>query len=85
MANLSECNHFSPILYSVDLRRLEASPATALERLFPKGAIPRFFSNEVRETRETFLSATGSDCGLANETSSLHGAEIGGAFRVREG
>jgi len=37
------------------------------------------FSTDLRETEE-FLSATGSDCGIANVNIGPSGAEIGGAF-----
>ena len=37
------------------------------------------FSNDVREV-EQFLSAVGSDCGIANANIGTSGAEIGGAF-----
>ena len=45
----------------------------------PQGLSSCMFSTDVRET-ETFLSATGSDCGIANVNIGPSGAEIGGAF-----
>jgi aldehyde dehydrogenase (NAD+) len=45
----------------------------------PQGLSSSIFSNNVREA-ERFLSATGSDCGIANVNIGTSGAEIGGAF-----
>ncbi len=45
----------------------------------PQGLSSAIFSNDVREA-ERFLSATGSDCGIANVNIGTSGAEIGGAF-----
>ena len=45
----------------------------------PQGLSSAIFTNEVREA-EQFLSATGSDCGIANVNIGTSGAEIGGAF-----
>ncbi len=44
-----------------------------------KGLRPAIFTSDVREA-ETFLSAVGSDCGIANVNIGPSGAEIGGAF-----
>ena len=53
--------------------------ALALQNDVPQGLSSCIFSNDVRET-ERFLSAAGSDCGIANVNIGPSGAEIGGAF-----
>jgi len=45
----------------------------------PQGLSSSIFTNDLREA-ETFLSAGGSDCGIANVNIGPSGAEIGGAF-----
>jgi aldehyde dehydrogenase (NAD+) len=45
----------------------------------PQGLSSAIFTNDVREA-EAFMSASGSDCGLANVNIGTSGAEIGGAF-----
>ena len=45
----------------------------------PQGLSSCIFTTDIREA-ETFLSASGSDCGLANVNIGPSGAEIGGAF-----
>ncbi len=68
---------FAPILYVVKYTDLEQ--AIALQNAVPQGLSSCIFSTDVRET-ETFLSAVGSDCGIANVNIGPSGAEIGGAF-----
>ncbi|NOX28882.1 MAG: aldehyde dehydrogenase family protein [Actinobacteria bacterium] len=68
---------FAPILYV--LRYNELSEAIAIHNDVPQGLSSCIFSTNVRET-ETFLSAIGSDCGIANVNIGPSGAEIGGAF-----
>jgi len=68
---------FAPILYAMKYRDL--SDAIAMHNKVPQGLSSCIFSTDVRET-ETFLSATGSDCGIANVNIGPSGAEIGGAF-----
>ena len=68
---------FAPILYAMKYREL--SDAIAMHNKVPQGLSSCIFSTDVRET-ETFLSATGSDCGIANVNIGPSGAEIGGAF-----
>jgi aldehyde dehydrogenase (NAD+) len=68
---------FAPILYALRYETFEQ--ALALARDVPQGLSSALFSNDLRET-ERFLSAVGSDCGLANINCSTSGAEIGGAF-----
>ncbi len=68
---------FAPILYVMRYRDFD--DAIALQNDVPQGLSSCIFSTDVRET-ETFLSATGSDCGIANVNIGPSGAEIGGAF-----
>jgi len=68
---------FAPILYVMAYREFE--DALALQNDVPQGLSSSIFSNDVRET-ELFLSARGSDCGIANVNIGTSGAEIGGAF-----
>jgi len=68
---------FAPILYVMKYRDLDA--AIALQNDVPQGLSSCIFSTDVRET-EYFLSAAGSDCGIANVNIGPSGAEIGGAF-----
>ena len=68
---------FAPILYVMRYRSLDE--AIAMHNAVPQGLSSCIFSNDVRET-ETFLSAAGSDCGIANVNIGPSGAEIGGAF-----
>ena len=53
--------------------------AVAMQNDVPQGLSSAVFSNDLREA-ETFLSAAGSDCGIANVNIGTSGAEIGGAF-----
>ncbi|MFP6681505.1 MAG: aldehyde dehydrogenase family protein [Gammaproteobacteria bacterium] len=68
---------FAPILYALKYETFEE--AIALHNDVPQGLSSCIFSNDVRET-EKFLSAVGSDCGIANVNIGPSGAEIGGAF-----
>ena len=68
---------FAPILYT--LRYEHFDDAIALQNAVPQGLSSAIFSNDLREA-ETFLSARGSDCGIANVNIGTSGAEIGGAF-----
>jgi aldehyde dehydrogenase (NAD+) len=68
---------FAPILYAMKYQSFE--DAIAMHNGVPQGLSSCIFSNDVRET-EAFLSATGSDCGIANVNIGPSGAEIGGAF-----
>jgi len=68
---------FAPILYVLRYRELDE--AIAIHNDVPQGLSSCIFSTDVRET-ETFLSAVGSDCGIANVNIGPSGAEIGGAF-----
>ena len=68
---------FAPILYVLKYR--EFDEAIALQNGVPQGLSSSIFSTDLREV-ETFLSARGSDCGIANVNMGPSGAEIGGAF-----
>jgi len=68
---------FAPILYVVDYDDLDA--AIALQNDVPQGLSSCLFTLNLREA-EYFLSAAGSDCGIANINIGPSGAEIGGAF-----
>jgi aldehyde dehydrogenase (NAD+) len=68
---------FAPILYVLTYDNFE--DGLRLHNDVPQGLSSAIFSNDVRET-ETFLSARGSDCGIANVNIGTSGAEIGGAF-----
>ncbi len=68
---------FAPILYLLPYRALEE--AVALQNAVPQGLSSAIFTNDLRES-EYFLSAEGSDCGIANVNIGTSGAEIGGAF-----
>jgi aldehyde dehydrogenase (NAD+) len=68
---------FAPILYVMRYSRLE--DAIARNNDVPQGLSSSIFTNDLREA-ELFLSARGSDCGIANVNIGPSGAEIGGAF-----
>ena len=70
-----EC--FAPILYVLTYDELDE--AIALQNEVPQGLSSCIFTLNLREA-ETFLSAAGSDCGIANVNIGPSGAEIGGAF-----
>jgi aldehyde dehydrogenase (NAD+) len=68
---------FAPILYAMKYRELDE--AIGMHNDVPQGLSSSIFTNDLREA-ETFLSADGSDCGIANVNIGPSGAEIGGAF-----
>lgn len=68
---------FAPILYVLRYRDLDE--AIALHNDVPQGLSSSIFTTNMREA-ERFLSASGSDCGIANVNIGTSGAEIGGAF-----
>jgi L-aminoadipate-semialdehyde dehydrogenase len=68
---------FAPILYIFELDDLDE--AIELHNAVPQGLSSAIFTLSVRSA-ERFLSATGSDCGIANVNIGTSGAEIGGAF-----
>jgi aldehyde dehydrogenase (NAD+) len=68
---------FAPILYVFAYKDLDE--AIALQNSVDQGLSSAIFSDSVRAA-ERFLSAAGSDCGIANVNIGTSGAEIGGAF-----
>jgi aldehyde dehydrogenase (NAD+) len=68
---------FAPILYLLKYNTLEE--AIALQNGVKQGLSSSIFTNNMQEA-EQFLSAWGSDCGIANVNIGTSGAEIGGAF-----
>ena len=68
---------FAPILYLMKYNKLE--DAIAMQNDVPQGLSSAIMTNNLREA-EAFLSAAGSDCGIANVNIGTSGAEIGGAF-----
>jgi aldehyde dehydrogenase (NAD+) len=68
---------FAPILYVMKYRDL--SEALSMHNDVPQGLASSIFTTDLREA-EQFLSAEGSDCGIANVNIGPSGAEIGGAF-----
>jgi aldehyde dehydrogenase (NAD+) len=70
-----EC--FAPILYVLTYDSLDE--AIGIQNAVPQGLSSCIFTLNLREA-EAFLSASGSDCGIANVNIGPSGAEIGGAF-----
>jgi aldehyde dehydrogenase (NAD+) len=69
---------FAPILYLLKYSgKLEN--AIAMQNYVPQGLSSAIMTTNLREA-ELFLSAAGSDCGIANVNIGTSGAEIGGAF-----
>ena len=68
---------FGPLLYLMTYRDFDE--AIAIHNNVPQGLTSSIFTNDVREA-EKFVSAAGSDCGIANVNTGTSGAEIGGAF-----
>lgn len=68
---------FAPILYLLAYDKLEE--AIELNNAVEQGLSSSIFTTDLREA-EQFLSAAGSDCGIANVNVGPSGAEIGGAF-----
>ncbi|MGQ0848019.1 MAG: L-piperidine-6-carboxylate dehydrogenase [Actinomycetota bacterium] len=68
---------FAPILYVLEADDLEA--AIAIQNGVRQGLSSAIFTDSLRSA-ERFLSAVGSDCGIANVNIGTSGAEIGGAF-----
>jgi len=69
---------FAPILYLIKYRG-NVDNAIKLQNDVVQGLSSAIFTNNLREA-EKFLSAKGSDCGIANVNIGTSGAEIGGAF-----
>ena len=68
---------FGPLLYLMTYRDFDE--AIAINNGVPQGLTSAIFTNDMREA-EKFISAAGSDCGIANVNTGTSGAEIGGAF-----
>ena len=68
---------FAPILYCMPYDTLEE--AITLNNAAAQGLSSSIFTTGLREA-ETFVAASGSDCGIANVNIGTSGAEIGGAF-----
>ena len=68
---------FAPILYIKKYKTL--GEAINYQNDVNQGLSSAIFTNDIRES-EFFLSAEGSDCGIANVNIGTSGAEIGGAF-----
>ena len=76
-AEVVQTETFAPILYVMKYRDLEE--AIDLQNDVPQGLSSSLFTTDLRAS-EQFLSAWGSDCGIANVNIGTSGAEIGGAF-----
>ena len=68
---------FAPILYVMEYDQF--SDALTMHNDVPQGLSSAIFTESMRRAEE-FLSARGSDCGIANVNIGTSGAEIGGAF-----
>jgi aldehyde dehydrogenase (NAD+) len=68
---------FAPLLYLMKFKKFEK--ALSMNNDVPQGLSSAIFTLDMREA-ELFLSAVGSDCGIANVNIGTSGAEIGGAF-----
>ena len=68
---------FAPILYLLKVDSL--AEALAVQNSVPYGLSSAIFTDRL-QAAEQFLSAEGSDCGIANVNLGTSGAEIGGAF-----
>lgn len=69
---------FAPLLYLMKYSG-DVDNAIAMQNDVKQGLSSAIFTNNIRES-ELFLSAAGSDCGIANVNIGTSGAEIGGAF-----
>ena len=68
---------FAPILYLLEYENLDQ--AIEMNNDVPQGLSSSIFTDSLKKA-EQFLSAVGSDCGIANVNIGTSGAEIGGAF-----
>jgi len=76
-AEIVKAETFAPILYVLSYDSFDE--AIALQNEVNQGLSSSIFTSDVREA-ERFVSAAGSDCGIANVNIGPSGAEIGGAF-----
>jgi aldehyde dehydrogenase (NAD+) len=75
--NIVKEETFAPILYIMDYETFDE--AMKIHNDVPQGLSSAIFTNSIKNS-EKFLSARGSDCGIANVNIGTSGAEIGGAF-----
>jgi aldehyde dehydrogenase (NAD+) len=76
-SDIVQAETFAPILYVLSYDDFDE--ALAMHNDVPQGLSSSIFTTNLREA-EQFLSAAGSDCGIANVNIGPSGAEIGGAF-----
>jgi aldehyde dehydrogenase (NAD+) len=76
-AEVVQTETFAPILYVMKFNTLDE--AIALQNAVPQGLSSSIFTADLKAA-EAYLSAAGSDCGIANVNIGTSGAEIGGAF-----
>src|SRR4029077_5048277 len=72
---------FGPLLYLMTYRDFDE--AMAIHNDVPQGLTSSIFTNDAREA-ERFMSAAGSDCGIANVNTGTSGGEIGACFGVEK-
>ena len=68
---------FAPILYLIKYKTMDE--AISIQNDVPQGLSSAIITGNIKDS-ERFLSAAGSDCGIANVNIGTSGAEIGGAF-----
>ncbi|MBV2207935.1 MAG: aldehyde dehydrogenase family protein [Thermomonas sp.] len=76
-ADIVQHETFAPILYVMKYRDLD--DAIDMQNAVPQGLSSAIFTTNLKRA-EKYLSAAGSDCGIANVNIGTSGAEIGGAF-----
>ena len=76
-APITQAETFAPILWVIEFDTLEE--AIEIQNGVTQGLSSAIFTESLKSA-ERFLSATGSDCGIANVNIGTSGAEIGGAF-----
>jgi aldehyde dehydrogenase (NAD+) len=76
-APIVQIETFAPILYVIEVE--DVDDAIAVQNGVPQGLSSAIFTRNLLAA-ERFLSAAGSDCGIANVNIGTSGAEIGGAF-----
>lgn len=76
-AEVVQTETFAPILYVIPFDTLDE--AIEMQNAVPQGLSSAIFTQDLKAA-ERFLSAAGSDCGIANVNIGTSGAEIGGAF-----
>jgi len=75
--DIVQAETFAPILYVMPFKDLD--DAIAQQNAVPQGLSSAIFTRDLKAA-EKYLSAAGSDCGIANVNIGTSGAEIGGAF-----